>query len=321
MSAAIARGEFDEVETSEVADALSRKWDENIAIAQAKLAKAWALAVVPTPTRWPRYELMRLRLSRFLINEVSIRRQRTSAGGLAHSHVAIEQWLEGPEGKIGGRPDRVEQTAAGVEIIDIKSGGLAKAQGTDTIPPGYRRQLLLYAYLWQAVHGVWPARASVQDLDGHRLTFDIDKAEASQLAKVAIAKLESYNSGVEAGVLAEPSPEHCSYCPYRGSCTPFLESLAPDWEWYRKTMAGTVIAVSLVKTKRAVLEVDLHYGNLAEGVARARVIDIPAELIPALGTDISVVDALPAGGAQDAWVAWDTQLWIWQSARGRGGPR
>jgi len=76
-------------------------------------------------------------------------------------------------------------------------------------------------------------------------------------------------------------------------------------------MAGTVIAVSLVKTKRAVLEVDLHYGNLAEGVARARVIDIPAELIPALGTDISVVDALPAGGAQDAWVAWDTQLWIW----------
>ena len=120
------------------------------------------LGVVPERTRWRGYQIVRVRTLRRLQEELATRR---GGGGLAGP--VAERRLEDATLRVAGTPDRVEVRADGVEIVDLKTGWRVD----DQLAPAHRRQLLLYAYLWHATQGVWPARASVQRLDGERVSI------------------------------------------------------------------------------------------------------------------------------------------------------
>src|SRR5262249_31355733 len=158
---------------------------------------------------WPGYALARVRCLRRLGEQLARRR---GPNGETAARIRPELWVQAPTEPIGGRIDRVETTLAGVEIVDIKSGWAV----ADELRPSHRRQLLIYAYLWHAAHGDWPVAASIQRLDGTRITIDVVPNEATAAAQEALALLRDYNARVTAGAtaaeLAHPSSESCLHC-------------------------------------------------------------------------------------------------------------
>jgi hypothetical protein len=109
-------------------------------------------ASVPPPERWPGYQLTRVRLLRQLSEEAN--RPRARGKGIS---AKPEVRLEAPGLALVGRVDRIERSSKDVELVDLKSGWGAD----DDIRPAHRRQLLIYAYLWQAMSGNWPTKVSV----------------------------------------------------------------------------------------------------------------------------------------------------------------
>jgi hypothetical protein len=299
----VARGEFDDVGEQALAGVLTSAWEDAVAEQAAALARAWAPGHPPEPTRWPGYALARVRCLRRLKEQVA---ERAAHGGRAPAPQA-ELWVEAPDEPIGGRIDRVERTVAGVEIVDIKSGWTV----SDELRPAHRRQLLIYAYLWHARHGEWPVAASIQLLDGTRITLEVDPQEAIAAASEALTLMRGYNARVENGATAEelsqPGAETCLHCDFKAVCSPFFEALSPDWTWYRKALLGEV-AGTHGDDQLVVLELVISRSNLAESPSRARVIAVPAQLGAVAGTAVAAVDLLPAQRPTDARYAWDATM-------------
>src|SRR5262249_30405231 len=146
---------------------------------------------------------------------------------VAPTKVEVELALEAPDLGLKGRVDRVEITNKSVHIVDLKSSW---AYG-DEIHEGHRQQLLLYAALWQRTHGEWPRTASVQMVDGARISFQIDPVEVQAVVARARAALDGFNGLVSQGCspmdLATPSADACRGCDYRVVCGPFFGALEP----------------------------------------------------------------------------------------------
>jgi len=304
---AAARGEFDAVAEAGLEEAFTRAWDRHVSNQAAQLATQWPLGLVPPPDRWPAYQLTRVRLLRRLREEV--RRPRGHTTG--HVQQQVETWLA-PQGvPFIGRIDRAERREGEVELVDLKTGWTV----AEDIRPAHRRQLLLYAYLWHEVHGEWPRTISIQRLDGHRSTLDVDPGEAQGLASEVAEQLAAYNrwmiSGKPTEELASPSSEACAHCSYRSVCLPFFQVLSEEWGWRRRSILGTILDTTREGVV-GILKFSVEASNLIGHVDRARAIGIPTHLLPSPGTRVALVDATPTPVPADVRTAWDTYLFLWR---------
>jgi hypothetical protein len=146
--------------------------------------------------------------------------------------LALERRRDAFDGKLRGRPDVVRQSNSHCVIEDYKTGSLFEA-GSDEIKASYRLQLLLYAALEEAGGGKRVASARLIPLDGDPETIHLEDGEALAAARSAVAALDEYNRDVDRGVapivLAEPSPDHCRFCPYAVRCPAFWEASTSSW--------------------------------------------------------------------------------------------
>jgi hypothetical protein len=209
-----------------------------------------------------------------------------------------------------GRADRVEQHGGEVRIIDLKTGWGRPTE----LRPSHRRQLLVYAFLWNALHGAWPKEAAIQRLDGSRLTLAIDPEEAKSVADELLAQREKFNSALErvesTWSLASPSAEACQYCDYKVTCPEFFGQVAEAWGWYRRHLLGIVSAVTPIGEVSR-LDLDVEAGNVGPDTPTARLIGAPFALVPDVGARVAIVDALPTPTPTEFRVAWDSQICVW----------
>lgn len=310
----VARGDMDGVSTHPE-DALLGAWEELISEGHRSLQVQSELGNVPQPTYWPGYQLVKVRTLRRLEEELSARGEPGS--GRAKT-VIPEQRLEDAATQVAGTPDRVEITPDGVEIVDLKSGWRVSDQLSDS----HRRQLLLYAYLWHAVHGEWPVRASVQRLDGKRVTMLVHPAEAMTEAQEASRLLARFNALVGAAErkpdeLARPSAATCGSCSFRGACQPFLREPSATWSRLR-TFGGEVSALERGQD-RAILELSDVVGGVDSSTVRV----VAPSTLPAveIQTRCVLMDAIPVT-ERDFRVDWETRLLIGaKMLRNPGGSR
>lgn len=311
VTEAASRGRFAGLCDLEKAETFDSDWQSAISRAQLALSAGWPLAPIPLPSRWRGYELVRTRLRRLVIDQPHHGDLPHSAGAIAVGPATVEAWLGEPSGRLYGRADRVETAADGsIEIVDLKTGWLL----ADEMKPEHRRQILTYAYLWHAETGTWPARASIERLDGSRLTIQVAPSEAEEVAHSLLAEVDRFNAAVttmhSAAELARPGPDTCEFCPFRAVCQPFFSAVRNEWGWYRRAALGRVAGVTSVAGS-AVVELDVESSSLADDASGARLLGVPESFVPPPGTKIAVVDATPARSQADMRVAWDSQLVEW----------
>jgi RecB family exonuclease len=303
----VASGRFDAVPEEEVAQALEDAWAARLTVAEEELARAHPSGVVPPAHRWTGYQQTRVRTLDLLETEVHARHTGVSSG---NASLALEVPLHADGLSLHGRADRVETVGSEVELVDLKTGWTLP----DELKPAHRRQLLAYAYLWHAVHGEWPRTASVQRLDGTRLSFNVDAAEAEAVAAELVGALDTFNSHVSSGgaplSFASPSPANCRYCVYRPTCRAFFGAVTHEWAWYRKSCLGTVTSVIDGRDPTRV-DLDVQAGNI--GSSEVSLINVPRDLAPSVSTIVAVVDAVPTRIERDLRLAWDSTLCAWTS--------
>lgn len=302
-----ARGDFDAIPDDALERELEDAWDVALASAERELAAAYP-AAPPPASRWRGYAQTHVRMLDLLAAEV---RRRRSGGTGGQTKLALEESLE-PDGvPLHGRADRVERSSAGVDLVDLKTGWTLPPE----LKPAHRRQLLAYAFLWHAVHDEWPRTASVQRLDGERLTFEIDPGEAEAVAAELVGALDAYNARVatrpDPSELATPSADACAFCSYRVACRPFFLAVSVEWSWYRKNVIGRVKDVIAGRGVSRV-EVAVEAGNVE--VSQVSVINVPPALTPNRGDLIAVVDASPTRVSTDLRLAWDSAVCVWASS-------
>ena len=162
----------------------------------------------------------------------------------ARPSVSLEATLTSEDGLLKGRPDRVEESAAGALVVDYKTGSLDNPANLER----YEQQCLFYAWLWHDSHGEWPSRYRiVNPLTGKDHSGDVDPRAAEELAedarRLALRLGEDHPPASE-----QASPgEVCSSCEFRPWCEPFWRSAArPAFEvpaygdWKRVSVQGAV---------------------------------------------------------------------------------
>lgn len=186
-----ASGRFDTIADGQLEAELHQAWLATLTPRETEFANGHPFAPVPAPQRWPGYEQTRVRTLTLLAEE--IRHRRASASGSSVSTSPLLEIPLKPDGiPLHGRADRVERHGNEVDIVDLKTGWTLG----DELKPAHRQQLLAYAYLWHATHNEWPTTASIQRLDGTRLSFLVDPNEAEAAAAELISALNVFNEHV-----------------------------------------------------------------------------------------------------------------------------
>jgi PD-(D/E)XK nuclease superfamily len=306
IAEAAARGRLRGLDRQQREAFFDSEWHERVEREQARLGEAWPLAPIPPPQRWRGYELVRTRLRTLLVEQEHDEIPSFDVGSRQ-----VEAWLQDPTGRLFGRPDRVEISDDGsVEIVDLKSGWALP----DEMKPEHRRQLLAYAYLWHAEHGVWPALATIQRLDGSRLTIEVNPSEALAFANELGAAVDNFNSAIADATTAEqvasPAPETCNLCEFRVACGPFFSALREEWGWYRRFAFGCVVRV-IPASGSAVIELAATGTNLASAPETVRVLGVPHDCTPPEGSTIAIANAIPARTVSDIRLAWDSEILVW----------
>lgn len=301
-----ASGRFDSIADDQLEAELDRAWLVTLAPRETDFANEHPFAPVPAPQRWPGYQQTRVRTLTLLAHE--IRQRRASASGSSVSASPLLEIPLKPDGiPLHGRADRVERHGNEVDIVDLKTGWTLG----DELKPAHRKQLLAYAYLWHATHNEWPTTASIQRLDGTRISFVVDPNEAEAAAAELIAALNVFNQHIateDIQALASPGAAACRHCSYRAVCRPFFNDINPDWDWWKVCCIGTVTSVAKNRAAGR-LTVDVLAGNTSESAVN--VINVPAASIPPLGAVISIVDAIRRRPSQDLQLTWETTLCRW----------
>ena len=239
------RGDLSGLSEADRRAAAARLWEEEIAKGHGEMV-GLALGNPPNPQGWANYQSSRIS---------AIKELERSATGPVFPNDGIsaepEVLLTAHDGAISGRVDLVLETADGVEIIDYKTGELSEPENQTSAEPclksAYKRQLLMYAYLYQQRFGQWPVRVTAQKTDGSQsFSFSPDQSEAAMLAHEALELLDRFNRDAKAGSLqATPSPEACRNCPFKAACPSFFNAAGPDWDLgHRFSVKGQIASMT-----------------------------------------------------------------------------
>lgn len=279
-------------------------WDSTVA----KLASE--RSVSQEPTRWRGYQMKRMRAASRAATVAASMQKGLPTDGKATS-ARIEAWLKSADGKVVGRPDRVETTGGRTTVVDLKTSSIEP----DDVPAAYQQQLQLYSWLWHEVWGEWPHGAVIELLDGTRLPLTVIPAECETLAGEALVALDSFNELAESGAdfttLATPGIEQCRYCLFKGSCPAFLSAAEPEWGPYRSTIGGRLLEDSSNDDGDRCLTIAAERGTASNdgGVVRVRgILDGP--LLPS--DSFVVADrVIPEVALHDYRADPDSLIWIW----------
>jgi hypothetical protein len=303
----VARGAFDALPRESVRAALEECWERAVASQVPAFASAQALVPPEPPPEWPKYFLLRARVVRRAEELVEVRRDTAGRTAPKVSAVAVERALTAADGRLHGRPDRVERSAARLTVVDFKTGTL-----DDEVSPAHRRQLLFYAYLVHESEGVWAEEGAVEGVDGWRRSIDVSPAEASEVAEDALSSMDEFNAAAARGAVEEcarPSAESCRFCPYSGACRAFLSAVDATWDVPGASFEGPVVGTSST-AKEGVLTVVPVRGTCRPGIP-VRLLRVPLSENPPLGVHASVTHAGATAAPADFVPRWDTQLWEW----------
>lgn len=230
---------------------LERAWDDLVTKHQQQLEEAWAPAQPPSPPEWPGYQLTRARTIR--------RAQRLLAqeptGSGAITGTGIEVTIADPGSGLWGRADRIDRTAAGCRVVDLKSGIHQGEPSRDQ-----RRQLLLYAVLVQRTQGEWPDEIAIEDASGAQRRMDLDPEEAEAALDEVAAAVAAFNARATSGdsfeAQAAPYADRCRWCPQRLRCRPYWDRLRLDWK--HPAASGRVIDSGTAASGDAYLVLDVE---------------------------------------------------------------
>jgi hypothetical protein len=141
----------------------------------------------------------------------------------------FERWVESQEGTVGGYIDHVLVSPEGPVLRDYKSGGIhgETTAASSGLRESFVAQLRLYAALYAATAGIWPARLELVPLQGEPVAVPFDPAECAGLLADAVARLGRMNAIITAAAgtpqeaesqLASPCADACRHCPFRPGC-------------------------------------------------------------------------------------------------------
>lgn len=299
------RGEFQQDEDPKRA-ALAL-WDELIH------AAIEGVDGVPDPARWRDYQMKRLRAAT-RAGAVSRREPAARSAKKSQSGTRIEDWLASGDGKVRGRPDRIEVTAGKATIIDLKTSTLDPGE----VPLAYRQQLQLYAWLWHETASDWPVAAEIELLDGSRRPIDVVPEECESLAVEAVDALESFNQLVESQAdfleLASPDEEQCRYCRYCGGCPAFLNRADESWRSFRATIGGRLLGDSAhTEADARCLTIAVEWGTAGSDALEVKIRGRIGGPQLESGCTVVVDNVIPEVAAHDYWADWDSLVWVWDS--------
>jgi RecB family exonuclease len=306
----LTNGKYEHISDQDIENRLRLEWGKLIEKAYINLSDAWEHTKVPEPERWPRYQIVRIRFLSFLHREYLKRGRASKTEPRNDFEVKTEEGLKSSDGKIIGRPDRVETKLGQVEIVDLKTNtyDLTPEQEISL----HRQQLLIYAYLWWDVNKVWPTRASIQELTGERFSFEISPEECETVRQEFLEELQSFNTEVEtkpaAGVLASPSSSSCMYCHFKGGCRAFWAAIDSTWDWYRKSFLGPVLDIQNEGDTKTLIVLP-EKANLSLINVQVRLLGVSSLNNLQIKENVAVMGAYPTNSKSDFRAGWDTSLW------------
>lgn len=236
-------GEFNAVPNGDLATALRNEWNSLVEAGRDRLVGQWSPADVPGVVDWPYFSVRTRATVRRLTDEIASRRARTKGAG--HGAVRVEKSIVDVDLRLKGTPDRVILTGNGFYVLDLKTGNTL-----DTITSAFRRQLLIYAHLVSTTTsepllgvGVLTANGEVIWGDAHQGDVDDVVNEIREM----VARFRDVLTSGDLESLANPNPETCHYCPYRGVCARYWNDEGHDWMEYRGVV-GRVVTVTDSRT-------------------------------------------------------------------------
>lgn len=317
IAEAATKGSFDNV--AELEAALAGYWKDAIGRELQRFDASELLGPVPDPVRWPNFQLKRARAIEHAQALVAARAEAMASGRMG-ARIEPEVSLSAVDPPLTGRIDRVEHTADGVRLVDLKSG----TKKSEELLPAHRVQLLLYAALYRAARGEAPTQVATQHFDGSRTVVDIDWDEVEDLVRQVIEirdRVNALTQGPGDGwlELAQPSPSVCRYCNFQPVCGEFFTEVAQDQPSYAACTVGTVEEAT---NRESGVRLTLRSELAPEGPLTF-VIAVPPNKAPRMNQRVSVCWAARLRTGHDLRVSWQSALYEWQegSASGHSLPR
>ncbi len=233
------KSQFNAVAEEDIFSHLTSVWIDLVDVEYKRLSEEWSPAVVPPPRDWPFYAITQVRTINRVMEE--FRTKRARGRGNVDGSVRVEHLIRDQENKLEGKPDRVILTGSGFYVLDLKTG-----YSLASISEGHRRQLLIYAHLVSTTTDEPLLGIGIVTASGETIWADEDLEDASRLLNEIRSEVSEFRSKVEDSKfeeIADPSPENCRYCPYRGVCSSYWNDVNNEWLDQRGVMGKVVNAI------------------------------------------------------------------------------
>jgi hypothetical protein len=280
------RGSLDGLTT----DGIASRWDELVRLKEQELARSWLeKSLLPLSTALPDGEVRKRRACLRAADIADARRNRPP-GDSPSAPARFEQWVQTPEGKVGGYIDVAFRRNGRLVLRDYKSGPIHNSSD-GIVREDYRVQLKLYAALYATTFQEWPEELELVPLEGALAPIAFQHSECEALCTQAAAMLDATNARIRAAAgtsahlaspsFARPSPETCRFCQYRPMCSAYqLAKSANEGEMWPPDAAGVVREVRLLGNGSGLLVLEGAGSGTAQ--IRLRGIDPSVERHPAL---------------------------------------
>jgi hypothetical protein len=278
--------------TGKSSGVVENRWDALLSAAEDEASRSWLdRHLVPFAAVVHDFEVRRLRA---IAAARSIAADVAAAKGIDHGsqqylRVGYEVAVSTPDGRAGGRIDVVCVSDDGPVLKDYKSGGVYdRSSGRNSVRPEYAAQLKLYAAIYAAMTGTWPARLELVPVAGLGEPVPFTPDECVDLLNQAITLRDCINSVVttnepmvaRAEKLATPAQATCEYCAYRPQCPAYVKSRQhKNGLGWPLDVRGHLVSKQLLGNGRLSLALDSE-----ESTLHVRGIQCSAERHPALSS-------------------------------------
>lgn len=275
--------------------AVQRRWEELVGEAEGTMRASWLERhYVPLRSSVPQFVVRQLRAQERALAIAQAAASTRSEPAQDKATAGLEKWVATPDGSVGGYIDHVVESPGGPVLRDYKSGSIYDA--TTGPPPATVRdsfvgQMRLYAALYAATTGSWPAKLELVPLHGDAVEIPFDAADCEAFVEEAIATFAGINGTIAElasrhedpeARLANPSAASCRQCLFRPACAPYRQARTessgeeewPDDVW------GELREVRHLGNGKLLLTIDT--GPRAREVRHVRGITASSERHPAL---------------------------------------
>jgi len=253
--------------------AIDRRWGKLVADAERVMLNGWLERhFVPLSQSVADFEIRRIQTRERaleLTETVSVARTRPStvARDAAGQLLGCEVPVSSQDGRVRGKIDAVVLESGAPVIRDYKSGGIYEpgAENEHTLKDAYEIQMRMYAALYAATTGSWPAKLEIIPMLGtsEPVTFDpstcttlVGRARDALNAVNEEIRMEGSVGGVE-GRLARPEPGVCVHCPFRPGCAPYqtARALRVNGQW-PQDIWGVLKSIVPLGSDRLLMEIE-----------------------------------------------------------------